>query len=78
MGFVHFTQLTGKGSGPSCMTKPSMTWVKMWGLTIAFCFSTTDGVSCFPISGFSSATSIFSGAGNLAKAFAEGFSCFNI
>lgn len=27
--------LTGKGSAPSWMTKPSMMWVRIWGLTMA-------------------------------------------
>ena len=32
--------LTGKGSGPSCMTNPSITCVSMWGFTMARCLST--------------------------------------
>lgn len=37
LGLGHDTQrLTGNGSAPSWMTKPSIRWVRMWDLTIAW------------------------------------------
>ena len=40
--------LTGKGSGPSCITKPSITCVSMCGLTMAFCFFILTGKGSGP------------------------------
>lgn len=35
-GTYRFPVLTGKGSAPSWMTKPSIRWVRMWDLTRAW------------------------------------------
>lgn len=67
--------LTGKGSGPSCMTNPSITCVRMCGFTMAFCFSTTEGFSCFLTSDLGSDVSIFTGAEDFADTLPEVFSC---
>lgn len=34
--FHRACELTGKGSAPSWMTKPSIRWVRMWALTKAW------------------------------------------
>ena len=44
MAGIYDLWLTGKGSGPSCITNPSITCVSICGFTMARCFSTGGSV----------------------------------